>query len=65
MNLDEKLAAAGPFKKGSPDRVADLEKQVQSLTDQLELILGLIQTNTTKTNDLEVNLGKLVDYVTA
>ena len=65
MNFDEKLSAAGAFKKASPDRVYDLEQQIQSLTAQVELMLGLIQATTTKANEIEGNLNKLVDYITA
>jgi hypothetical protein len=64
MDIEARLKQAGPYKKANPDRVSNLEAQVEGLTSQLELILGLIKANNDKTLEVEGNLSKLVDYIT-
>ena len=74
MDLEQRLKAAGPYKKAESDlqtrvetmekQFAELTKSVDSITTQLGVLLGCIQ-NQTDVEELKGNLDRLVTYVTA
>jgi peptidoglycan hydrolase CwlO-like protein len=63
MNFEERLKNA-TLKNGNPD-VEALQNQISSLTKQVELLLGLIQTTAEKSIEVEKNLMALTDFVCA
>ena len=75
MDLEQRLKAAGPYKKAESDlqlkvetlekQFTDINKSVESITTQLGVLLGCIQKNQTDVEELKGNLDRLVTYVTA
>jgi chaperonin cofactor prefoldin len=74
-DLEQRLKAAGPYKKTESDlqtrvetmekQVADMTKSIESITTQLGALLGCIQKNQADVEELKGNLDRLVTYVTA
>jgi chaperonin cofactor prefoldin len=73
-DLEQRLKAAGPYKKTESNlqtrletmekQVADMTKSVDSITTQLGVLLGCIQKNQTDVDELKGKLDRLVTYVT-